>query len=97
MTYEVLLSAAPRDYVDALDEKSRRIVTDNLRKLEEDPHPQPRPGSGDTERLTFGGEELCRLHVGRTHTAFYVIEESTQEVRIVDVMPIDEVHDRYGV
>jgi len=97
MTYEVLLSEAARDYVHALDEKSRRIVTDNLRKLEDDPHPRPRSGSGDKERLTVQDEELCRLHVGRTHTAFYVIKESTQEVRVVDVMTIDEAHDRYGV
>lgn len=47
MSYEVLLAEAAREYAAALDEKSARIVTDNLRKLAEDPYPRPGSGSGD--------------------------------------------------
>jgi len=39
---------------------------------------------------------MYRLHIGRTHTAFYTILEEAEEVRIVDIMPIDEAYDRYG-
>jgi mRNA-degrading endonuclease RelE of RelBE toxin-antitoxin system len=96
MSYEILLAPEAREYVGALDEKSQRIVKDNLRKLEDDPHPRPGTGSGDKEQLTIDGEELYRLHIGRTHTAFYDILEDDNEVRIIDIMDIDEAHNRYG-
>jgi len=64
--------------------------------LADDPYPRPGAGSGDKEKLVVDGEEIYRLHIGRTHTAFYDILENQQEVRIVDVMDIDEAHKRYG-
>jgi len=96
MSYEVLLSDDAREYVTNLDEKSRRILKENLRTLADDPYPRPGSGSGDKEKLVVDGEEIYRLHIGRTHTAFYDILENQQEVRIVDVMDIDEAHKRYG-
>jgi len=39
---------------------------------------------------------MFRLHIGRTHTAFYKILEDKQQVRIVDILSIDETHDQYG-
>ena len=96
MSYNVLLAEEAREYVSLLDEKSTRIVKDNLRKLEEDPHPRPGAGSGDREKVTVDGEEIYRLHIGRTHTAFYDILENADEVRVVDIMDIDEAHKRYG-
>jgi hypothetical protein len=47
MMYSMLLGDQPREYIAALDDKSARIVKDNLRKLESDPHPRPGSGSGD--------------------------------------------------
>lgn len=96
MSYEVLLAEEAREYVDALDEKSTRIVTDNLRTLEEDPYPRPDSGSGDKEKLVVDGEEVYRLHIGRTHTAFYDVLESEGEVRVVEIVDIDTAHKRYG-
>lgn len=93
MSYNVLLSDDVRDYIAALDEKSERIVKDNLGSLVE--HPHPGRGKGDKEKLVVDGEEMFRQHIGRTHTAFYVIVEDADEVRVVDLMPVDEVHDRY--
>ncbi|MDS0282599.1 type II toxin-antitoxin system RelE family toxin [Haloarcula onubensis] len=71
MSYEVVLAEEAREYVAALDEKSTRIVKDNLRKLADDPYPRPDAGSGDREKLVVDGEELYRHHIGRTYTAFY--------------------------
>jgi mRNA-degrading endonuclease RelE of RelBE toxin-antitoxin system len=96
MSYEVLLAEEAREYVAALDEKSTRIVKDNLRKLADDPHPRPGSGSGDKEQLIVEGEELYRLHIGRTHTAFYDILEADEEVRVIEILDIDEAHKRYG-
>lgn len=96
MSYNILLADEAREYVVALDDKSKEIVKDNLRKLEDDPYPRPDSGQGDKEKLVVESEEMYRLHIGRTHTAFYVICEDPEEVRVVDIMTIDEAHDRYG-
>jgi mRNA-degrading endonuclease RelE of RelBE toxin-antitoxin system len=96
MSYDVLLSERAREYVAALDEKSTRIVKDNLRKLADDPYPRPDSGSGDKEKLVVDGEELYRIHIGRTHTAFCDVLEADEEVRIIEIMDIDEAHKRYG-
>lgn len=96
MTYEVLLGDAAQDYYTALDEKSQRIVKENRQKLADDPYPRPGSGSGDKEKLVVDGEEMYRLHIGRSHTAFYDILEDDDEVRVVEILDIDEAHKRYG-
>ena len=42
------------------------------------------------------GEEIYRLHIGRTHTALYDILADKDQVRIVELLSIDDAHDRYG-
>jgi len=96
MSFDILLSQDAREYLSALDEKSARIVKDNLRKLEDEPYPRPGSGSGDREKLPVDGEEMYRLHIGRTHTALYLILDEDQQVRVVEIMDIDEAHKRYG-
>ena len=39
---------------------------------------------------------MYRLHIGRSYTAFYTIHDDTSEVRIREILPIDEAHKRYG-
>lgn len=94
--YEVLLTEEAREYVAALDEKSKRIVKDTLRKLSDDPYPRPGAGSGAREKLVVDGEEVYRIHIGRTHTAFYDVLEADAEVRVIEILDIDEAHKRYG-
>jgi len=94
MSYEVLLSDDAVSYLRSLDEKSERICKENLRKLTESPYPGE--GKGDKEKLVVDGEELFRLHIGRTHTAFYLVDGGANEVRVVEILPIDEAHKRYG-
>lgn len=94
MSYSVLLGDQPREYLAALDDKSQRIVKDNLRKLED--HPYPGAGLGDKEKLPVEGEEMFRLHIGRTHTAFYLVDDNHRQVRVIEILPIDEAHDKYG-
>jgi len=95
MSYNVLIAADARGYVSVLDDKSTRIVKENLRKLADDPYPRPESGAGDKEKVIVDGEEIYRLHIGRTHTAFYDVLESENEVRVVELMDIDEAHKRY--
>lgn len=92
-SYKVILAPEAADFLRSLDEKSRRICRDNLRKLQ---HPYPGRGVGDKERLPVRGEKRYRLHIGRTWTAFYEILEEKQQVRVTEILPIDEAHKRYG-
>ncbi|SNR77872.1 mRNA-degrading endonuclease RelE, toxin component of the RelBE toxin-antitoxin system [Halorubrum ezzemoulense] len=96
MSYKVHLSEDANTYYRELDEKSQRIVKDNLSKLEDEPYPKPGAGSGDREQIVVDGEEVYRLHIGRTHTALYDILEEEQQVRVIELLGIDEAHDRYG-
>jgi len=51
MTYEVILHEKDvQPYYEAQDPKSRKIIRDNLKKLEEDPYPRPGSGAGDTNK-----------------------------------------------
>ena len=78
------------------DEKTERIVKEHLRSLADEPYPRPGAGRGDRERLPVDGEELYRMHISRTYTALYTIDESEQAVRVREVLPIDDAHKRYG-
>lgn len=91
--YDVLVAQEVRAFLDDLDEKSERIVRENLEKLTE---PHPGRGLGDKEQITWRGREVHRLHVGRTWTAFYDIHEEERQVKVLKVMPIDQAHDEYG-
>jgi len=92
--YRLLISEDVRDLLNSLDEKSQRIVRKNLKKLIEDPYPGS--GKGDKEKLGLPDEEIYRLHIGRSWTAFYIIIEKKKQVRITDLMTIDEAHKKYG-
>lgn len=96
MSYKIFLTEEAQDYYQQLDEKSQRIVKDNLTNLEDEPYPKPGSGSGDREKIHVDGEEVYRLHIGRTHTALYDILEAEDQVRVIELLPIDEAHDRYG-
>ncbi|WP_058827488.1 type II toxin-antitoxin system RelE/ParE family toxin [Haloferax sp. Q22] len=92
--YNLLVEQSALEYIDALGAKSERICKENLKKLAEDPYPGS--GKGDKERLVVDGEKIYRLHIGRTYTAFYDIDEKAKVVQVFEVLPIDEAHKRYG-
>ncbi|KTG11491.1 plasmid stabilization protein [Haloprofundus marisrubri] len=93
-SYQVLLGEQPRTFLAAADEKTERIVRENLAKLGDDPYPRPGSRSGDKEKLPIDGKERYRLHIGRSYTAFYAIEG--EAVKIVEILDIDTAHKRYG-
>lgn len=91
--YEILVAQDVQALLDSLDEKSERIVKENLAKLAS---PYPGEGRGDKEQITWRGNEIYRLHIGRTWTAFYDINNEDDIVRVLRVMPINEAHKEYG-
>ena len=52
MSYAVFIDKDALDFVDALPDKSGRIVKENLKKLGENPYPGR--GKGDKEKLAHG-------------------------------------------
>mgnify|MGYP000709897416 FL=1 len=93
--YEVLLGDDAREFLDVADEKTTRICTENLGYLAEDPYPGR--GQGDREKLPIDGRrDRYRMHISRTYTAIYTVIEDENEVRVLEIVPIDEAHKRYG-
>lgn len=95
MTYEIRLHPDADEYIKAKDPKSQRIIKNNLRKLEEESYPRPDSGTGDTEKVTVNEDEYYRMHISRTHTAFYKVREDQNQVHIVNIVDIDKAHKMY--
>lgn len=96
MSFTVLLGDQPREFLSTADGKTERIVRENLATLGDDPYPRPGSGRGDKEKLPVDGEILYRLHISRSYTALYTIHEPKSEVRIREILPVDDAHKRYG-
>ncbi|MFP3871252.1 MAG: type II toxin-antitoxin system RelE family toxin [Candidatus Aenigmatarchaeota archaeon] len=97
MTYEVILHEKDaQPYYEDQDPKSRKIIRDNLKKLEEDPYPRPGSGAGDTEKIVYQGKEAYRMHIGRSHTAIYTVDEEKDLVLVHELLDIGDAHKRYG-
>ncbi len=78
------------------DEKTARTVKTNLEKLAANPHPCPGSGRGDREKVPVDGRGMYRLHIGRSYTALYTIDNEERVVRVREILPIDDAHKRYG-
>jgi mRNA-degrading endonuclease RelE of RelBE toxin-antitoxin system len=94
MTYKVKLANDVYQDIRLLDKKTISIIKKNLRKLKYNPYPGR--GSGNKEKLPIDGKERYRMHVGHTWTVFYSILEDKKEVRISEILTINEAHKRYG-
>lgn len=93
MSYGVVLSDDAVYFLRLLDNKSKSICKKNIQKLSS---PYPGRGIGDKEKLIVAGEELYRLHIGRTYTAFYIINDKKKIVRVLEILSIESAHKKYG-
>jgi mRNA-degrading endonuclease RelE of RelBE toxin-antitoxin system len=80
--------------INRLPVKTRRIIKTALKRLEEDPF----PGSqGNKEKLVLrGGIILYRLHISRSYTVFYEIDNKEKLVIVQEILPIGQAHKKYG-
>jgi mRNA-degrading endonuclease RelE of RelBE toxin-antitoxin system len=93
--YTVLLSDEAREFLGVADEKTERVCKEKLGYLGEGPYLGR--GRGDKEKLPIDGRrDRYRMHISRTYTAIYTILEDEKEVRVLEVVPIDDTHKRYG-
>lgn len=93
--YDVLLGDDAREFLDVADDKTERITKENLGYLTENPYPGR--GRGDKEKLPIDGHrDRYRMHISRSYTAIYTVLEEDNEVRVLEILPIDDAHKRYG-
>jgi mRNA interferase RelE/StbE len=93
LKYEVGLDIDAAAFINTQNEKTRRIIRSHLKSLEDDPFPGK---GGDKELLnTRPGVKIYRLHIGRSYTAMYVIEENS--VLVTEVMTIAQAHKKYNL
>ena len=82
------------DEINRLPDKTRRIIKTALNRLEEDPFPGSK---GDKEKLVLrGGMIIYRLHISRSYTAFYEIDQEEKRVIVQEILPIEQAHKKYG-
>ncbi|MBN1539406.1 MAG: type II toxin-antitoxin system RelE/ParE family toxin [Candidatus Thermoplasmatota archaeon] len=94
MTYKVHITDDIQEMLRYLDGNSSSIIISNLKKLKEDSYPDR--GSGDKEKLPVKGKLRYQMHIGRTWTVFYSVLEEEKQVRVSELIPIDEAHKKYG-
>jgi mRNA interferase RelE/StbE len=93
LKYEVGLDIDAAAFINTQNEKTRRIISSHLKTLEDNPFPGK---GGDRELLnTRPGVKIYRLHIGRSFTAIYVIEEHS--VLVTEVMTIEQAHKKYNL
>ena len=95
MTYEVRIDVEVADFLNSQDEKTQSIIKNNLSKLKDEPYPSPEAQSGDREKVTVNGEEVYRMHISRSYTAFYIVNKDKDQVVVTDIVDIDTAHKMY--
>ncbi|MDO8872905.1 MAG: type II toxin-antitoxin system RelE/ParE family toxin [Methanoregula sp.] len=94
MTFALFIEQEQVAKINSFDEKSRRIIRAKLVTLDKNPYPGKRD---DKEKFCLkDGYILYRLHIGITWTAFYRVYETDKVVKILDVLPIEQAHKKYG-
>ncbi|MCX6691019.1 MAG: hypothetical protein NTW33_02930 [Methanoregula sp.] len=94
MKFTVKLRDTVSEDINDLPEKSRRIIRIALQGLEVDPFPGTR---GDKEKITMrGGSIIYRIHISRTYTAFYSVNDENRIVKVHDIFTIEQAHKKYG-
>ncbi len=93
MTYRVLIGKRASKFLSTLPAKSQRIIKDKCKTLADDPYPGP---GGDKELLQRDHKRAYRLHVARSFTVFYRINEEDKVVKTLHIVTIEQAHKMYG-
>jgi mRNA-degrading endonuclease RelE of RelBE toxin-antitoxin system len=90
--FTIVIERRAREFVKRLPPKTRRIIVEKILELKEDPFP-----GGNKEKLECPHPPaVYRLHIGRSFTAFYVIEQEENIVKIEKILAIEKAHKEYS-
>ncbi|MDD1754823.1 MAG: type II toxin-antitoxin system RelE/ParE family toxin [Methanothrix sp.] len=93
VAFRLVIKKNALEFVNALPSKSQRIVREKCKTLANDPF----PGDGDRELIQRKGhEDIYRLHISRSYTAFYKIYKDEKMVKILEITTIEQAHKIYG-
>ncbi len=93
VAYQLVIRKKALEFVNALPSKSQRIVIEKCKTLAYDPF----SGQGDKEIIhRKGHDDIYRLHISRSYTAFYKIYTNEKMVKILDITTIEQAHKIYG-
>lgn len=91
MVFTLFIERKARDYLKNLPPKSRRIITEKILELEKNPFP------GDNkEKLEYPDPPaVYRLHISRSFTVLYLVDEKEKAVKIEKIMTMEKAHKEY--
>ncbi len=82
MSYKILVTPEVKEFVSNLDEKTRRIIKNNLKKLEKEPW-KPRAKLDIKKLKGSKNPKLYRLRIG-DYRAIYAIQD--EKVRVTEII-----------
>lgn len=89
----MLIGTKASKFLSTLTDNSQKRIKNKCKGLVEDPY----PGQGDDKELIERGRKSAyRLHVARSYTVFYRINENDKEVKILKITTIEQAHKLYG-
>jgi mRNA interferase RelE/StbE len=93
VAYQLVIKKKALEFVNSLPSKSQKVVIEKCKTLADDPF----PGQGDKEIIRREGHEnIYRLHISRSYTAFYKVHKGEKRVLILDITTIEQAHKIYG-
>jgi mRNA interferase RelE/StbE len=93
IAYHLVIRKKALEFVNLLPSKSQRVVIEKCKTLACDPF----PGQADKEVIhQKGHDDIYRLHISRSYTAFYRIYKNEKLVKILDITTIEQAHKIYG-
>jgi mRNA interferase RelE/StbE len=93
VAYQLVVNKKALEFVNTLPSKSQRIVIEKCKTLADEPF----PGQGDKEIIRRKDHnDIYRLHISRSYTAFYMIYKDKKMVKILDITTIEQAHKIYG-
>jgi mRNA interferase RelE/StbE len=94
VAYQLVIRKRALEFVNALPSKSQRVVIEKFKTLADDPF----LGQGDREMIhRKGHDDIYRLHISRSYTAFCKIYKNKNMVKILDITTIEHAHKIYGL
>lgn len=90
--FSIVIEKKAEKFLKKLPQKARRIIVDKILELRDDPFP-----GGNKEKLEYDHPPVVyRLHVSRSFTVFYIIENDEHLIKIVKITTIEHAHKEYS-